>query len=586
MCRELEDPGSELAKLCGFSEGKKPPDRKTIANHFLRIGQHPELVNDVVSEIKQYAPYASRDAESPKPTKAEKAEKGKKAQKESHRDEESEPSKRNKENVDYRLLRRKEAVGKRELDPIVATEDTSKDFVSPAIHGGGRICNKCKEKKAQGWKCKKEHVHEVIVEVQAGQGQRRQKCRCCESKLSVTSGTIFHGTNFSCQEILLALHEMVKSRTGVSALHVAGVLNENGRNVSEDAAHMLMHRFRECMREDKPGRFGGETEVDEMLLRLDNGRLVSIVTLYNRPTRCVKWEIVEREGGKKPKAKKREMLQFIRKHTLLGSTIVSDGDASIPKPSVMKRKHAVIFHKGPDGRQFLKYSDLDGALDKEMEVTTNRAEGKQGFFRLTLHGRNGISRHHLERYLMEAAWRSNHLHNKLESQNYEGEERRNLSLMRDVLAGAAGRKLTLRDLRGEPQEKRDRTLEKERTAPVTAPATPRQMPLTPVEPIVPGASQSASGRVEVKPQQATPGSQSQRGQVKVKSHPTGPTQLPLALGASQTEDEQARPVSPDETTVGSKGEESGLLEELEQIVAAVTPQREGLGRRPDPVAAL
>ena len=57
----------------------------------------------------------------------------------------------------------------------------------------------------------------------------------------------------------------------------------------------------------------------------------------------------------------------------------------------------------------------------------------------------------------------------------------------------------------------------------------------------------------------------------MKPHPTGPTQLPLALEDSQTKDEQARPVSADETTVGSKGAESGLLEELEQIVGAVRP---------------
>ena len=304
--RELEDPGSDLFELCGFDEGKKLPHWKTIAGHFLRIEQHPELVNDVVSEIKQYAPYASCDAGSPKPTKeptkAEKVEKSERAEKEPHREEESDPSKRNKENVDYRRRRRNEAVGKRELDSIVASEDTAYDFMSSAIHGRRRSCNKCKEKKARGWECTKDHVHGVIVEVQTKQGQHRQwKCHCCESRLSVTSGTIFHGTNFSCREILIALYEIVKSRSGVSSLDVAGALNMNGRNVSEGAARMLMHRFRECMREDKPGGFGGETEVDEMLLRLDNGRLVSILTLYNRPTGCVRFGIVERKGEKNPR---------------------------------------------------------------------------------------------------------------------------------------------------------------------------------------------------------------------------------------------------------------------------------------------
>ena len=153
--------------------------------------------------------------------------------------------------------------------------------------------------------------------------------------------------------------------------------------------------------------------------------------------------------------------------------------------------------------------------------------------------------------------------------------------MRDVLAGATRMKLTLGDLRGEPLKKRERSLKKNRTAPVSSShAEPQQMPLLPSELITPGASQSGNGRVEVKPSQATPASQSQSGQAKVKPRQSGPVQLTLALGDSQTKDEQ-----PLETTVGSKGAESGLLEEVEQIVAAMGPQRGGLGRRPDPVAA-
>ncbi len=173
------------------------------------------------------------------------------------------------------------------------------------------------------------------------------------------------------------------------------------------------------------------------------------------------------------------MFRIIRKHTLPGSTILSDGDATIPKPTEMARNHDSVIHKH---FQFLKYSDLGGILDRVIEVTSNRAEGKHAFLRLTLRIRKGISRQHLERYLAEAAWRINHLHNRVESQSYEGEERRNLSLMRDVLSGATRRKVVLRDLRGKPQRKRNRTLDKNRTAPVSDPAEPQQRPLMPPGP--------------------------------------------------------------------------------------------------------
>ena len=555
--RELEDPESELAMLCGFDKSKKLPDRKTFSNHFDKFEQQPDLVDVVLREISKWVPSGGPDEQSRRPKTAEKAKKptGSKNRRE--------PTSRNAENVRYRERRRQEAVGFREITDFLADVTLAEDFLWDAIHGGLRSCYICPKKQANGWTCTKGHVHKVVVEVLGKQGRPRpQKCRCCGFKLSLTSETAFSGTNLSPQEIFIVLYEMVRSRRGVSSQDVAGALNKRGRNVSENAAFMLMQRLRECMRDDRPGNFEGTTEVDEMLLKLADGQLVSLVTFYNRPTRCVRFEIVERAGGKKPKASKREMLKLIRKHTRPGSIIASDGDASIPEPEVMGREHVSVNHKA---FQHKVYKALKGHPDRIIEATTNRAEGEHTHVRRSLRLRNGIYRHHLERYLAELAWRSNHQHNRLESQNYEGEERRNLSLIRDVLAGAAGRKLTLRDLRGKPHKGRGGTLGKNRTAPVPAPATYQQRPLMPPGPIVPLAPRSENGRVEIKPHQTPPARQSEGGQVNVKPPQSCPMQLSMALGDSQTYDEQAHPVSTEETTSGSEGAESGPLEELEQI---------------------
>ena len=59
---------------------------------------------------------------------------------------------------------------------------------------------------------------------------------------------------------------------------------------------------------------------------------------------------------------------------------------------------------------------------------------------------NDISLHHLDRYLAEVTWRINQLHNRLESLGYWGDGTRNLSLMRDVLAGSSGGDVRLGDL--------------------------------------------------------------------------------------------------------------------------------------------
>ena len=557
--RELHDPGSALGQLCKFEEGKIPPCQRTLSNHFRLFEKHHDSVLDVLSKINQWIPSGAPITQSPKPKKAEKAKtteedrRAKETGKEPHTEEESEPSTRDKENIDYRRRRRNEAMGRRELDSIVGTEDAANDFLASAIHGDSRSCHVCAEKRAQGWICTKDHAHRVVKEAKTQQGQRRQwKCLCCESKLSVTSGTIFHGTNFSCQEILIALYEMVRSRYGVSAQHVAGALNEAGRNVSEGAALTLMHRLRECMWEGKLRRFVGETEIDEMLLHLNDGKMVSLLVAYNRPTGRVRYRIVERQGGKKPKANKREMLKYIREVTIHGSTILSDGDAAIPKAGVMRRYHGVIPHNGRKGRKFLAYMRLHGEFGKETEITTNRVEGTNSTARRSFRNRNGIGRHHLDRYLMELAWRINYQHNKVESQNYKGEERRELSLMRDILAGATRRKLVLGDMRGEPHKKRDRALEKNRTAPVSASSQPQQPPLMPSEPIGLGAPQYGSGKEGLKPHQVLEGSQSENGKAEMNPPRTAAPQLPLALSDSQRDYEQPQQVPPDEKAVRSR----------------------------------
>ena len=491
--RELEDQGSPLAKLCRFDEKGKLPDRTTISNHIQRINEHPELVRDVLLAINGLVAYTPLGKSSSKTKKAEKEASSRKG---------SESKNRDKENSEYRHHRPKEALGHRELTPLVIDKDSANETMLNATHGNRPKCHICPEKRAKGWTCTKKHLHDVVVEMPRKVNKPRQwKCHCCEQKLSITSGTVLHGTNFSSQEILIALYHMVHSRQGIAAQELAGYLNEKGHDVSEGAARMLMHRLRECMREEPFERFAGETEIDEMLLRLNDGSRVSILTAYNRPTRRVRFRIIEREGKKKPKANQREMLKFIRDTTMLGSIILTDGDASVPKPEVMGRQHGTVNHKT---RQFLAYSDLKGTLDKPVEVTVNRAERVHGFVRRTLRIRNGISRHHLERYLIEAMWRINYLHNRLESQNYEGDERRNFSLMLGVLAGAAGRKITLKDLRGAPQKKRDKSSKRTMTAPVPSDERPEQKILVSYTLIVPGAQQAENDKAEVKPSQSCP----------------------------------------------------------------------------------
>ena len=541
---QLKHPENRLGALCGFAD--RVPDRTTISSHFQRIEQQPDLLRDVYVTIEELLQYVA-------PGKP--ASKSKKAGKQNDQGDGREPKNRDKENADSRSRRRNEALGDEQFAPIIKTKASAENYSLRAIHGDHPDCHICPKKKAQGWTCAKDHQHGVVAEIAHQPGQPRQwKCHCCEYKLSVLRGTLLHGTHFSFQDILRVLRYMVHFRHGISAQHIAGFLNKDGRNASEGAVRMLMHLLRECMREymrnEQLKRFAGETEIDEMLLRVTGRKLVSIVTLYNRTTRRVKFEIIERKGNRKPKANKREMSQIIRKHTVPESIILSDSDASILKITEAEmggRKRGSVNHKR---RQFVIWSDLDGALDKPIEVGSNRAEGVQGLLRRTLGICNGISRHHLERYLIEAMWRINHLHNKLESKSYDGEERRNLSLMCDVLAGAAGRQITEQELRGEPQKKRDRSAGKNKWRAEPSRPEYKQPHLLPSRQIVPGASQPEADRAREKPAEPKP------------------SQMPEHPAASPAKDEPRYPTPPDENVPKIQPAQSGPPEKPEQFMAA------------------
>ena len=540
---QLTHPENGLGALCGFAD--RVPDRTTISTHFKRIEHHPELLRNICVTIDELLQYVPGNLPS----------KSKKAGAQDDQGTDRKPKNRHQENVDHRRRRRKEALGDEEFAPIIETEAAAEDWMLKAIHGDHPDCHICPKRRALGRSCAKDHQHGVVVEMRRKAGKAREwKCRCCGYKLSVTSGTLLHGTHFSFVDILRVLRYMVHHRYGISSQDVAGLLNKKERDVSEDAVAALMHRLRECMRhfmeKESVGRFAGETEIDEMLLRLNGGKSVSIVTIYNRPTRRVHFEIVERTGKTKPKANKKEMLRLIRKHTTPDSIILSDSDASILKIAEAEmggRKRGSVNHKR---RQFAIWSDLEGALDKPIEVGVNRAEGKHAFLRRTLRIRNGISRHHLERFLAEAAWRINYLHNQVESEAFDGPERRHLSLIYDILSGAAGREITVRELRGEPQKKRDRSAGK--NARHAEPPRPegKQRHLLPSGPIVPGASQPEADRARAKP-----------GEPK-------PSQMPEHPAASPAKDEPRYPMPPEEDAPKSAPAQSGPPEEPGPFTAA------------------
>ena len=192
---------------------------------------------------------------------------------------------------------------------------------------------------------------------------------------------------------------------------------------------------------------------------LSDGTKAHLIGAYNHETRRVYVEVLEQ------KATKEEMRDFINRVTAPGSRIYVDGDAAVPRTGrdrdTAREYYAVNHSKFEWSRPvYLGEDDTRGFL-----VTTNRIEGSWGFLKRAIGLRVSISRYHLPRYLAEAMWRLNYLGNRAEAEAYEGQERRELALIKRVVASMRGKRVTEQQLRGSKAE--------------PAEVESRQLPLTP-----------------------------------------------------------------------------------------------------------
>ena len=86
------------------------------------------------------------------------------------------------------------------------------------------------------------------------------KCKECQSRFSVTSGTIFHGHKLSLQTILMAICIFVNATKGISALQLSRDLD-----IQYKTAWVLLHKIRESLLEYQNMQpFQGVVEMDGM----------------------------------------------------------------------------------------------------------------------------------------------------------------------------------------------------------------------------------------------------------------------------------------------------------------------------------
>ena len=423
--RRLSAPDDELVRLLNYD--RRPPSQNTLLKWFRKIDEHPDLVEQALVAISDRLPWVLPSEEDPKDEKAK------------------QPSKRTAKVNRYIKGREEEALGDQEfralfqqdIGPAQSNEDDASErlFLEWA-HNNNRQCHKCKP-----GDCTKRHSHGVLLQPRTQKGRRRWRCPCCRSYLSVTSGTLLHSLKMPPKTVLKCLYYMIRSRRGISAMQMAGFFNVAGKNMPIARILKLMHRIRAAMAEDPPV-FEGTTEIDEAVIILSDGTQAHLIGAYNHGTGRVHIETLER------KATKPVMRDFINRVTAPGSRIYVDGDAAVPREGPDRdttRKYHWLNHTTFEWGRCVSLGEDD---PRGLWATTNHIEGTWGFLKRSMRLRVSVSRHHLHLYLAEVIWRANYLSNRVEAEVYEGHERRELALMRQVVSRMVGTRITEKALRG------------------------------------------------------------------------------------------------------------------------------------------
>ena len=226
----------------------------------------------------------------------------------------------------------------------------------------------------------------------------RYSCGGCKRRVSVTAGTIFHGTRTPLTVWFEAAWLMMTSKAGTSALNLQRVLGLG----SYQTAWAMLHRYRTVMIVPGRDKLSGEVEVDETFIggvrHGKRGRGAEGKVL-------VAGAIERAEEGRRgfgrarlsiiPNAKTPALREFITTSIADGATVITDGLSSYPGALTADGyEHEPFPVKGSGKRA----DELLPGVHRLFSLTKRWLEG-------THHGR--VEADHLQAYLDEFTFRFN-----------------------------------------------------------------------------------------------------------------------------------------------------------------------------------
>lgn len=264
------------------------------------------------------------------------------------------------------------------------SDDDCWDYLFSIRWPNGFVCPKCG--------CQKFYLNNRKV----------TECSACCNQLSITAGTIFHGTR---KPLLLWFHVMwwiAAQKTGVSARNFKDFMGFG----SYETAWAWLHKLRRAMIRTGREKLSGKVEVDETFIggkesgKKENGtgktgRGAVEKTLVVVATEClgkqigrVRFKCIESASGD-------NLVKFIEANVEYGSTVVTDGWKGYDSLSATENYTHVrktISGSGKEAHELLPHVHMIDSLLKRWINGTHQGN---------------ISSKHLEFYLDEYAFRFN-----------------------------------------------------------------------------------------------------------------------------------------------------------------------------------
>ena len=267
----------------------------------------------------------------------------------------------------------------RQFQSDFATEEACQEYLAACRWPDGFICPRCGHRRA----------YELL-------NQRRQQCAGCRHQVSLTAGTVLHGTKIPLTHWFWAAYLMTTDKRGVSALLVQRQL---GLSCYETAWMMLRRAMVNVAREP----LHGEVEVDETWVGGEQAGLRGSRQLKGRKAALVLVAVEKRGRGSgrvRMKViqdfKAKTILPFLQQNVSPGSTIYTEGLKSFAGLSEAGYKHIA------------RTQPLRTELRKGAKSTVPLADRAIGNLQQWLIGTyHGVSKPQLQVYLDEFVFRHN-----------------------------------------------------------------------------------------------------------------------------------------------------------------------------------